>query len=71
MDTPAGLCIFFLHSDFINYLQLCQSFNLDVTDFLYHSFDGLLFFNELDFIIFLGLITNHVNQNHVVWAFLE
>jgi len=70
MDIPAGICIFFFPSDFLYFVQICLSFNFVFADPICHGFYSLLFFDELDFVIFLGLIAN-VNQNHVLWTFLD
>lgn len=69
MDTPKGICYFCYHSDFTTYLELCQDFNLDVTDEPLMGFDAIIFFDILDFVIFLGLVSN-LNPSYIVWKFL-
>lgn len=69
MDTPKGICFFFSHSDFTTYLEQCQVFNLDVTDEASMGFDAIIFFDILDFVLFLGLVSN-LNPSHIVWEFL-
>lgn len=68
--APTAFCLFYYNFDFISCLQFCQTFNLDVHDFVFHGFDALTFFDDLDFAIFLGFISNF-DQNTLLWAFLN
>jgi hypothetical protein len=68
-DNLRGFCIFFHHFDFVNSLHFCQFSNFDVTDVTANGFDCILFYDDLQFVIFLGFISN-LNQNNVMWRFI-
>lgn len=67
MDTPSGISLFLFHSNFVHYLQICQCFNFDVTGMNLWGYDAIVFFDSVDFAIFLGLV---FNENFVQSYFL-
>ena len=67
MDLPVEICSFLFHSNFIHFLEICQLFNFDVTDLIFLGYECIVFFDSLDFVIFLGLVAN---ENYIEWSFL-
>ena len=68
MDNSIGFCSFLVNSDFISFLELCQCFHFDVTGVHLFGFDSIIFFDELEFLIFMRIIINsHQNTD---WSFV-
>ena len=68
MDNAIGFCSFLVNSDFINFLELCQFFHFDVTAVHEFGFDSIIFFDELEFLVFFGIIIN--NHQNTDWSFV-
>ena len=71
MDVIKAVAIFPYHSDFISAMHLCLNYNLDVTDFIVFTFDTILFYDEIEFLIFLGHISNTVSCSNFIWRILS
>lgn len=62
MDIPVGMCLFLFDSAFIYFLETCQFLNFDVTDSVLWGYHSIIFFDDLDFTTFLGIISN---EDHI------
>jgi hypothetical protein len=73
MDVIKAVAIFLYHSDFVSSMNLCLNYNLDVTDFIVFTFDTILFYDAVQFVFFLGHVSNTgtVSCNNFIWRILS
>lgn len=57
-QTPIAYVLLPLNSDFIASLSFCQNFDLDVFDMPFLGGDMILFFDSIDFLIYIGWMGN-------------
>ena len=67
MDNVKAVIFFAFHSDFISSLSFCSSFDLDVTYCSIFTFDAILFYDYVHFMIYLGSGTLPVQA---IWRLL-
>ena len=63
MEHFKAVCAFSNYDEFVKSLNFCQVFDLDVLESYILTFDCILFYDELDFMLFLGF----AHKFSIIW----